>query len=293
MRALALVKLGLAATTVACAGTAITPSAGTDLDLESAGPSRESQPAPLLWKVRAPGGKTSFLLGTIHVGVAATELSPAVWNALDASELFIMEADVAAASEQATSRGRPALEVLDRGDWQHLVELVGAERARALATVTVDRLYGAVLQALYPRVEVSMDLALAGAADSRGLQPRFLEDWRWQIELGQRYFDDGEVSEVLDPEGAGRRELDELVASYRRGDIESLARMALDPRAIAESPTRYRELFFDRNRAWSERLEPWLDEHPCFVAVGVGHLPGKRGLLELLRQRGFAAERVR
>ena len=41
--------------------------------------------------------------------------------------------------------------------------------------------------------------------------------------------------------------------------------------------------------AWLER---WLPEGRVFVAVGVGHMYGERGLVSLLRQHGYRVERV-
>ncbi|WP_429538012.1 TraB/GumN family protein [Paraburkholderia youngii] len=39
-------------------------------------------------------------------------------------------------------------------------------------------------------------------------------------------------------------------------------------------------------------LPPLLDEGGAFVLVGVGHLPGRDGLIELLRARGYTVTPV-
>jgi uncharacterized protein YbaP (TraB family) len=42
-----------------------------------------------------------------------------------------------------------------------------------------------------------------------------------------------------------------------------------------------------RNRVMAERAVPILAKGNAFIAVGALHLPGKEGLVELLRQRGY------
>lgn len=52
-----------------------------------------------------------------------------------------------------------------------------------------------------------------------------------------------------------------------------------------------RRLHDDRNRAWLPVLLK-RPEQVIFVAVGAAHLPGKNGLLNLLKRRGFSLERA-
>lgn len=42
-----------------------------------------------------------------------------------------------------------------------------------------------------------------------------------------------------------------------------------------------------RNRNWTEQLRLIMKKEPVFVAVGAGHLPGKAGLITLLRKEGY------
>ncbi|NCA26632.1 MAG: TraB/GumN family protein, partial [Methylophilaceae bacterium] len=46
----------------------------------------------LLWKIEAPSGKTSYLLGTIHTDdQRVTEFSPKIIEAFNQTEVFMME----------------------------------------------------------------------------------------------------------------------------------------------------------------------------------------------------------
>jgi uncharacterized protein YbaP (TraB family) len=48
-----------------------------------------------------------------------------------------------------------------------------------------------------------------------------------------------------------------------------------------------KEITVRRNLLWMPQLEQKLGEGPCFVAVGLGHLKYKSGLIKLLRQKGY------
>jgi uncharacterized protein YbaP (TraB family) len=52
-------------------------------------------------------------------------------------------------------------------------------------------------------------------------------------------------------------------------------------------------LIYNRNQAWVEKLEKLMPENSLVVAVGAGHLPGKRGMIELLRKAGYTVEPVK
>jgi uncharacterized protein YbaP (TraB family) len=64
--------------------------AGTSADAETATVEAASIDAPFLWQIDG-GERPSYLFGTIHAGVDATELPPVVDAALHSSDLFVME----------------------------------------------------------------------------------------------------------------------------------------------------------------------------------------------------------
>jgi len=49
----------------------------------------------------------------------------------------------------------------------------------------------------------------------------------------------------------------------------------------------------ERNANWMKRLPNLMAARPTFVAVGALHLPGPKGVIELLRKQGFKVEPVR
>jgi uncharacterized protein YbaP (TraB family) len=49
---------------------------------------------------------------------------------------------------------------------------------------------------------------------------------------------------------------------------------------------------FERNAKWIPELEPLFAKGDVFVAVGADHLIGDRGVVALLRARGFTVTRI-
>ena len=88
---------------------------------------------------------------------------------------------------------------------------------------------------------------------------------------------------------------DELLNAYLARDLDAL--MRINERYLhegdAQLAARFMVRFVDqRNRLMVERMQPRLREGRAFVAVGALHLPGPRGILRLLEQRGYRVSAV-
>ena len=52
-------------------------------------------------------------------------------------------------------------------------------------------------------------------------------------------------------------------------------------------------LLYDRNANWVKKLQQLMPENSLVIAVGAGHLPGKKGVLNLLREAGYKVEPIK
>jgi uncharacterized protein YbaP (TraB family) len=52
-------------------------------------------------------------------------------------------------------------------------------------------------------------------------------------------------------------------------------------------------LLYDRNRKWAKALDTLLPGKSLLVAVGAAHLPGKNGVIDLLRKKGYTLTPVK
>ena len=53
------------------------------------------------------------------------------------------------------------------------------------------------------------------------------------------------------------------------------------------------ELIYSRNATWADSLSTLLPEKATLVVVGAGHLPGDRGLVQLLRKKGLKVTSIK
>ena len=86
------------------------------------------------------------------------------------------------------------------------------------------------------------------------------------------------------------KELNEtLILAYLSGNLDEIYHQSLEMEGgNTELARRLREQLIDkRNERMAERLVATLDKGNAFIAVGALHLPGEKGLLQLLRNKGF------
>jgi uncharacterized protein len=79
----------------------------------------------------------------------------------------------------------------------------------------------------------------------------------------------------------------ELMEAYLNGRLDRLMHLAAQWEA---DPQFKHEIITVRNRIMAVRITEMLEQESAFIAIGALHLPGKEGVIELLRQRGFTVE---
>lgn len=77
---------------------------------------------------------------------------------------------------------------------------------------------------------------------------------------------------------------------YLSGDLEKLYahNQSLIPKGVDDS-----KMVAERNIKWLKKIEDHLKDRACLIAVGVMHLPGDKGLISLLRDKGYVVQPVR
>jgi uncharacterized protein len=146
-----------------------------------------------------------------------------------------------------------------------------------------------------------------GAAADRGLDSYFekraaddgkpgdgLETVEYQLSLFSKLSDKLQeqlLLQTLSEVESLRKDYEDLVGAWRSGDSAKLQEYLF--RDADKYPDLMEEFLFKRNKAWIGRLEDYLKkgEH-AFIVVGAGHLGGKRGILELLRENGYTVRQL-
>jgi uncharacterized protein YbaP (TraB family) len=249
-----------------------------------------------LWQVEpAAGGGRLYLFGSVHLlRPGDFPEAPLLDAAYAASDTLVLEVDPEEldpgsvqelmSSRGALPEGRSLQDELSPQTWALLEEALDRH---GLPETAVDR---------YEPWAVALMLTVLRPRDGRRVIG--LETAEFQIAL----FDglSAEVQELMLREtlyGAldSVSVLEEMVRLWKAGDADGLDRLLL--RAMQEHPELrpfYEATFFQRNLSMAARLEELLAEGgTLFATVGAGHVVGERGIVALLRERGYAVRQLR
>lgn len=246
--------------------------------------------APLLWSVTGDGGPTVWLFGTIHdAGLPA--VPPSVLAALAASVRFASELGDGEPDKDAIralariERGPGIDQQLGADDWWDLRDALRGKireddlrRARPwYALILLNRTSA-------PKTE-SMDVGLARTARQNRLPIEGLETAEDQIRALDSVVTIDDLAQAIRTRKTLSCAYTGLLAAYAAGDLAALEPMLVIPRS-AES------ILWARNRRWLPAIERYLAHGGGFIAVGLGHLIGEKGLPALLAKSGYRVERA-
>ena len=141
-----------------------------------------------------------------------------------------------------------------------------------------------------------VDMHLYSEASRAGKQTGELEPFEQHIGFITR-LGAGHESEMISQSLAEMKELPEklngLLNAWRTGDLVRLDKLMVQD-LRTKYPAVYKELLADRNRDWMPKLDAMLRTPEVeFVLAGVGHLPGKDGLIAQLRARGCTVQQIK
>ena len=265
-----------------------------------------------IWEVRS-ASNTVYLFGTIHVGKRSFyPLPDAVENALEKSASLVVEADITKTENEENLRPliafRPPLSLesqvsapLYQRLQQQLLRLkLPADGLRelkpyiaggfiAIAEFTrlgYDRNFGvdayliaAAQREKKPVLELESQLGQLRMFDSMSapLQEAFLDNALTAIEAGKT------------PE-----QVTGMVNAWQSGDAKLMQEVTSDVNQGMRQSAEIEELLvYSRHPEMLKKIEGFLaDQQPYFVAIGSLHLVGPRGLVELLRAKGYTVRQL-
>lgn len=255
--------------------------------------------APYLFRIEK-AGKTSYLLGTRHLGIGLDRMPPIVDALLRGSKLAVFE--VAPGDDGATADDGPGPSLADElgpDVWAHYRALVGDVPARL---VEHDKPAMAILimMSAFEDPSVSLDAELGVEAQRAHVATRGLEAALFQDRLIDQLLDvralRGAIATTATRDDLRKETVDDL-GDYCKGErMTTTTKDEDDMRKEGYSDVeiaRYDELLlYGRNRAWIPQLEQIFDDGGAFVAVGLDHLLGDRGLIAAFTRDGYRVTRV-
>lgn len=89
-------------------------------------------------------------------------------------------------------------------------------------------------------------------------------------------------------------EIYDLISMYKAQDLAGIYSLSMEEVADDDRLAGFMTLFLDdRNADWIPKIEMHMQQNSCFIAVGAAHLPGEKGVLELLKRKGYDVLPVR
>ena len=119
---------------------------------------------------------------------------------------------------------------------------------------------------------------------------RGIETFNEQLEILEKMSIDDQIKglkDVVKNFPKFRKQLLNMTKLYEKADISQLYKVA---KQTAKGGRKV--LLYDRNTLMADRIADFSAQNTICVAVGAGHLAGKKGVLHLLKQKGFVVKPV-
>lgn len=267
----------------------------------------------IFWKVEKEGQQPSWLFGTMHMAdPAIATLKPEIKQAILASDTLVIESTDAldpVAAQQAMGK-LAHLTLMSEGTLRDLVrddledELEEAVSARGIPMQLANRMQPWLIATTIslPICEIQrkqsgekvLDAVLADFAKNENKDIKGLESIEEQLtalaKLPQSYHVSA-LEETLSSGEVALNMIETLKQTYlegKMGVVFPLMQEVMPQSGNGEGALQLQEELIDkRNVTMAERVEPILKSGASFVAVGALHLPGEKGLVKLLRDKGY------
>jgi len=263
----------------------------------------------LLWRVSGKDLKTpSYLFGTIHMICgddviisdslqAAIKGADKVYLELDMDNMF----ELMSVMSKMKMRGDTTLaQLLTPEEYEKVKSFFNSNKG--LIPFSMLETYKPMLTAstlMQSSVNCSRPMAMEQLvmkeAKRSGVGIKGLETMAFQMSIFDSIPYSVQAKQLLNyVENYGNKddnkEFEELTKAYRNQDLQLLEKLTEKEDSGIQQFTEI--MLYRRNEDWTKKLSDILPTGSYVVAVGAGHLPGERGVINLLRKAGYKVEPV-
>ncbi len=266
-------------------------------------------PKGLLWKIEKAGIQPSYLFGTMHVSdPRVTTLASQVEQAFTSSQHFVMEmimnfqAVGYVTSASFFNNGQTLNELMGEESYQQLRDLINRRLFVAEGMLNHMKPWAVMIMLMMPTEQkagdgAALDMVLLRRATRLKKKIIGLESAEEQIAVFESLSLDEQVwmlNRAVDEIERSDEQMPNMYRAYLEGDLQEL--VYIQQQFMYEDSDiddRFMHQLLDvRNLRMAERLRPVLEQGSAFVAIGALHLPDERGVINLLKQQGYAVTPV-
>jgi len=268
-----------------------------------------------LWKVDS-GDNRVYVLGSVHMATKDIfPLPPAIESAFEECDALAVEANVSPGNILA-EKGMIEKALLESMLYPEgeTIEKHISKKTYALLSEKLDEMGLSIDQFGRLRPWFIGMLFQAGELAKEGLSPEFgiethflaraegkkkileLEGLAYQINMFKNFTDKEEENFLVYSILSRHEEMTrKVMAAWVKGDVEGMH--AIIEKDVKDNPDLLplmEKFLYERNRNMAAKIETYLaDNESVFVIAGAAHMAGKKGVIELLRKKGYAVEQVR
>ena len=269
-----------------------------------------------LWKISKAGQPDSYLLGTIHIGKANAQISPALAQLISQSQKIITEvpADIPESTQQSLVQAMlsdtPLSQKMGSRAFNALKQHIRSYPNAEPLLQSLDQLHpwAVLLNTLSLREanesnETGVDNLIVSQAIAqhkpRGSLESHIEVLAYFHVLPEELIIAGLNDWVQHP----KKDNDKIIfKAYADGDFARTPALLqkdteFDPESSLSQAQQQQladwfvqQLIVARNRNWLPKIQAETAKQPTLFAVGTAHLVGNQGLIMLLRHNGYQVE---
>jgi uncharacterized protein YbaP (TraB family) len=264
----------------------------------------------LLWRISGKGlAKSSYLFGTIHMICADDiQLSDSLRSAIRKADDVYLELDMDNMFELMSVMTKMKM----RGDTT-LSDLLTApeyEKVKAFFKQKGGMLPFSMLETYKPMLAAStlmqgaidcdnaiaMEQLVMTEAKKNDKSIKGLETMSFQMSIFDSIPYSVQAKQLLNfietsGDSSSKKEFENMMNAYRSQELKKLEEITIKEDLGMERFTEI--MLYNRNQQWAEKLERIMVGQSLVIAVGAGHLPGEKGVISLLRKKGYKVEPVK
>jgi uncharacterized protein len=261
----------------------------------------------LLWKISGNGlTKPSYLYGTIHMLCADDAmLSDQMKNVIRKAEEVYFEVDLDNLFEMISVMAKMKMkgdttlqDLLSKEDYDKVKDYFETNGSMlpfsmletykpilALSTLQENSMEcesTAMMEQVIMQEAKQSDKKVKGL-ESMSYQAGVLDSIPYKLQAEQlvTYIDEMTKNKTSKEDS----ELAEMMKAYKSQDLRQLEALMMKTDMGIGNFTEV--LLYNRNRNWVVKLKDLMPEKSLLIAVGAGHLPGEKGVINLLRKAGY------
>lgn len=259
----------------------------------------------LLWEISGNGLETpSYIFGTIHLlpekDYFFTDLMK---EKLISCKTLVLEVDInmslkeqiALAQKVILPKGKTIADYMTDEQYKeyssYILDTLKIKKSKFKQINKIKPIFGSsiILVELLGKTK-AYEQELNKIAKKNKIKTVGLETADYQLNVIDKISIEEQVEMMSDISVNPLTEYNELLKVYKEQDLEKVNELFKSEKSMVKFEN---ELLYNRNNNWIPLIEKFAKENPVFIAVGAAHLPGEKGVLNLLRNKGFTVKAVK